>query len=30
LTQVSQSESMRSGVGHHVTICLWYVPEEGK
>ena len=25
---VSQSESERSGVGHHVTVCVWYVPEE--
>jgi hypothetical protein len=28
LTHVSQSESERSGVGHHVTICVWYVPQE--
>jgi len=27
LVDISQSESLRSGVGHHVTICLWYVPE---
>jgi hypothetical protein len=26
LMQVSQSESERPGVGHHVTISLWYVP----
>jgi hypothetical protein len=26
--QVSQSESERSGASHHVTLCLWYVPEE--
>ncbi|HEX4000897.1 MAG TPA: hypothetical protein VHX65_20295 [Pirellulales bacterium] len=25
---VSQSESERSGVGHHVTICIWYCSEE--
>ena len=28
LVQVSQSESERPGVGHHVTVCIWYVPEE--
>jgi hypothetical protein len=28
IVQISQSESERSGVGHHVTVCLWYVPEE--
>ena len=27
LVNVSQSESSRSGVGHHVTVCIWYVPE---
>ena len=27
LVKVSQSESSRSGVGHHVTVCIWYVPE---
>lgn len=26
LAHVSQSESERQGVGHHVTISLWYVP----
>ena len=26
LVQVSQSESQRAGVGHHVTVCIWYVP----
>lgn len=26
MIEVSQSESDRPGVGHHVTICLWYVP----
>jgi hypothetical protein len=25
ILQVSQSESERSGVGHHVTVCIWYV-----
>jgi hypothetical protein len=28
LLNVTQSESERPGVGHHVTICIWYVPEE--
>jgi hypothetical protein len=28
VVDVSQSESERPGVGHHVTICVWYVPEE--
>lgn len=28
LVRVSQSESARSG-GHHVTVCIWYVPDEG-
>lgn len=25
--QISQSESQRSE-GHHVTLCVWYIPEE--
>ncbi len=28
IVQVSQSESVRTGVGHHVTACVWYVPDE--
>ena len=28
LLEVSQSESERPGVGHHITITIWYVPEE--
>jgi hypothetical protein len=28
LVRVTQSESERTGVGHHVTVCLWYVPDE--
>ena len=28
LLHVSQSESERPGVGHHITVCVWYVPEE--
>ncbi len=27
LLQVSQSESERVGSGHHVTVCIWYVPK---
>ena len=27
LVQVSQSESERRGVGHHVTVSVWYLPE---
>lgn len=31
LTRVTQSESERTGTGHHVTLCLWYTPsEEGR
>ena len=26
--QISQSESARQGVGHHVTVCVWYVPDQ--
>jgi hypothetical protein len=28
LVRVSQSESERAGAGHHVTVCVWYAPEE--
>jgi len=28
VVDISQSESERSGAGHHVTVCIWYVPEE--
>jgi len=24
--EVTQSESERDGAGHHVTVCVWYVP----
>jgi hypothetical protein len=24
--EVSQSESERAGAGHHVTVCVWYLP----
>jgi hypothetical protein len=26
LMRVSQSESQRDGAGHHVTVCVWYIP----
>lgn len=28
LVRVTQSESERAGIGHHVTVCIWYVPDE--
>jgi len=28
LVAVTQSESERPGVGHHITLCVWYVSEE--
>jgi hypothetical protein len=28
VVQVSQSESERAGAGHHITVCVWYVPDE--
>jgi hypothetical protein len=28
MVRVTQSESERPGVGHHVTVCLWYVAED--
>lgn len=30
VVQISQSESERAGVGHHVTICIWYIPAEAQ
>ncbi len=27
LVRMTQSESERTGVGHHVTICVWYTGE---
>jgi hypothetical protein len=27
LVCISQSESERAGAGHHITLCVWYVPE---
>ena len=26
LVRIRQSESERPGIGHQVTICIWYVP----
>jgi hypothetical protein len=28
LVNVTQPESDRPGVGHHITVCLWYTPGE--
>jgi hypothetical protein len=28
LVHVSQSESERAAAGHHVTVCVWYLPHE--
>ena len=28
LVNITQSESVRQGLGHHVTVCVWYVPEK--
>jgi hypothetical protein len=30
IMQISQSESQRGGAGHHVTLCIWYVPADEK
>jgi hypothetical protein len=30
LVDVSQSESERPGVGQHLTVCLWYLPQENE
>ncbi len=27
VVQITQSESERPGVGHHITVCIWYVPK---
>jgi hypothetical protein len=27
---VTQSRSEHAGEGHHVTVCIWYVPEGGE
>lgn len=26
IKHITQSESERPGAGHHVTLCVWYVP----
>ena len=26
IIDVTQSESERAGGGHHVTVCVWYLP----
>ncbi|MGE5191378.1 MAG: hypothetical protein ACM3U2_02680 [Deltaproteobacteria bacterium] len=26
ILEITQSESERAGAGHHVTVCVWYVP----
>ena len=28
LVSVSQSESEHPTAGHHVTVCVWYIPSE--
>jgi hypothetical protein len=28
LVNVTQSESVRQGGGHHVTVFVWYAPEQ--
>jgi len=28
ISHVTQSESERSGIGQHVTVCIWYIPDE--
>jgi hypothetical protein len=28
LVQVTQSESHRPGKAQHITLCVWYVPDE--
>ncbi len=28
IVDITQSESERAGAGHHVTVCIWYVPSE--
>ncbi len=27
LVRVTQSESERQGAGHHVTVCIWSLPQ---
>jgi hypothetical protein len=28
IVEIAQSESERPGAGHHITLSVWYVPEE--
>ena len=28
LVKITQSESEHAGAGHHITLCVWYVPAE--
>lgn len=28
VVEITQSESVRIGGGHHVTVCVWYIPDE--
>jgi hypothetical protein len=28
IVQITQSESERAGAGHHITLCVWYVPQQ--
>lgn len=30
IIDVTQSESERSNGGHHVTVCVWYLPGESE
>ncbi|MCC7418902.1 MAG: hypothetical protein IT428_01345 [Planctomycetaceae bacterium] len=30
LKHITQSESDQAGTGHHVTLCVWYVPHVGE
>ena len=29
IVKVTQSESERSGAGHHITVSIWYLPHAG-
>jgi hypothetical protein len=28
IVEITQSESERSGVGQHVTLCIWFLPTD--
>lgn len=30
VVHISQSESERAGAGHHITLCIWYIPQESE